>query len=92
MSKVDLDEIYNPSHKLKSEIYKTIHHQSLTDKKNKFFQKSILNLVKEKKEKVSGEELFQRLNDLRLKEQKKQKIINYCFLSAFVGILVFLSF
>ena len=92
MSKVDLDEIYNPSHKLKSEIYKTIHHQSLTDKKNKFFQNHILNLVKEKKEKVSGEELFQRLNDLRLKEQKKQKIINYCFLSAFVGILVFLSF
>ena len=92
MSKVDLDEIYYPSHKLKSEIYKTIHHQSLTDKKNKFFQNHILNLVKEKKEKVSGEELFQRLNDLRLKEQKKQKIINYCFLSAFVGILVFLSF
>lgn len=92
MSKVDLDEIYNPSHKLKSEIYKTIHHQSLTDKKNKFFQKSILNLVKEKKEKVSGEELFQRLNDLRLKEEKKQKIITYCFLSAFVGILGFLSY
>jgi len=92
MSKIDLDEIYNPSHKLKSEIYKTIHHQSLTDKKNKFFQKSILNLVKEKKEKVSGEELFQRLNDLRLKEEKKQKIITYCFLSAFVGILGFLSY
>ena len=92
MSKVDLDEIYYPSHKLKSDNYKTIHHQSLTDKKNKFFQKSILNLVKEKKEKVSGEELFQRLNDLRLKEQKKQKIITYCFLSAFVGILGFLSF
>ena len=46
MSKVDLDEIYYPSHKLKSEIYKTIHHQSLTDKKNKFFQNHILNLVK----------------------------------------------
>jgi len=92
MSKIDLNEIYNPSHKLKSEIYKTIHHQSLTDKKNKFFQKSILNLVKEKKEKVSGEELFQRLNDLRLKEEKKQKIITYCFLSAFVGILGFLSY
>ena len=92
MSKIDLNEIYNPSHKLKSEIYKTIHHQSLTDKKNKFFQKSILNLVKEKKEKVSGEELFQRLNDLRLKEEKKQKIITYCFLSAIVGILGFLSY
>ena len=94
MSKVDLDEIYNPSHKLKSEFYKTIHHQSLTDKKNKFFQNHILNLVKEKKEKekVSVKELFQRLNDLRLKEQKKQKIITYCFLSAFVGILGFLSF
>ena len=92
MSKVDLDEIYNPSHKLKSEIYKTIHHQSLTDKKNKFFQNHILNLVKEKKEKVSGEELFQKLNNSRLKEQKKQKIITYCFLSAFIGILGFLSF
>ena len=41
MSKVDLDEIYNPSYKLKSDIYKTIHHQSLTDKKNKLFQNSI---------------------------------------------------
>jgi len=92
MSKVDLDEIYNPSHKLKSDIYKTIHHQSLTDKKNKFFQKSILNLVKEKKEKVSGEEILQRLNDLRLKEQKKQKIIFYSFWSFLFGILVFLSF
>ena len=92
MSKVDLDEIYSPSHKLKSDIYKTIHHQSLTDKKNKFFQNSILNLVKEKKEKVSGKELFQRLNDLRLKEQKKQKIISYCFWSSLFGVLVFLSF
>ena len=92
MSKVDLDEIYNPSHKLKSDIYKTIHHQSLTDKKNKFFQKSILNLVKEKKEKVSGEEILQRFNDLRLKEQKKQKIIFYSFWSFLFGILVFLSF
>jgi len=92
MSKVDLDEIYNPSHKLKSDIYKTIHHQSLTDKKNKFFQNSILNLAKEKKKKVSGEELFQRLNDLRLKEQKIQKIITYGFLSALVGILGFFSF
>jgi len=92
MSKVDLDEIYNPSHKLKSNIYKTIYHQSLTDKKNKFFQKSILNLVKEKKEKVSGEEILQRLNDLRLKEQKKQKIIFYSFWSFLFGILVFLSF
>jgi Trk K+ transport system NAD-binding subunit len=92
MSKIDLDEIYNPSHKLKSDIYKTIHHQSLTDKKNKLFQNSILNLAKEKKKKVSGEELFQRLNDLRLKEQKIQKIITYCFLSALVGILGFFSF
>jgi len=92
MSKIDLDEIYNPSHKLKSNYYKTIHHQSLTNKKNKFFQNSILNLAKEKKKKVSGEELFQRLNDLRLKEEKKQKIITYCFLSAFVGILGFLSY
>jgi len=92
MSKVDLDEIYNPSHKLKSEIYKTIHHQSLTDKKNKFFQNNILNLVKEKKEKASGEELFQKLHNSRVKEQKKEKIITYCFLSALVGILVFLSF
>ena len=31
MSKADLIEIYNPSHKLKSDIYKTIHYQSLTD-------------------------------------------------------------
>ena len=92
MSKVDLDEIYNPSHKLKSEIYKTIHHQSLTDKKNKFFQNHILNLVKEKKEKVSGEKLFQKLNNSRLQEQKKQKIISYCFWSSLFGILVFLSF
>ena len=92
MSKVDLDEIYNPSHKLKSEIYKTIHHQSLTDKKNKFFQNHILNLAKEKKEKVSGEELFQKLNSSRVKEQKKQKIISYCFWSSLIGILVFLSF
>ena len=92
MSKVDLDEIYNPSHKLKSEIYKTIHHQSLTDKKNKFFQNHILNLVKEKKEKVSGEKLFQNLNNSRLQEQKKQKIITYCFWSSLFGILVFLSF
>jgi Trk K+ transport system NAD-binding subunit len=92
MSKIDIDEIYNPSHKLKSNYYRTIHHQSLTDKKNKFFQNSILNLAKEKKKKVSGVELFQRLNDLRLKEQKKQKIIIYCFLSAFVGILGFFSF
>ena len=92
MSKVDLDEIYNPSHKLKSEIYKTIHHQSLTDKKNKFFQNHILNLVKEKKEKVSGEELFKELNNSRLKAQKKQKIISYCFWSSLFGILVFLSF
>ena len=92
MSKVDLDEIYNPSHKLKSEFYKTIHHQSLTDKKNKFFQFYILNLVKEKKEKVSGEKLFQKLNNSRLKEQKKQKIISYCFWSSLFGILVFLSF
>ena len=92
MSKVDLDEIYNPSHKLKSEIYKTIHHQSLTDKKNKFFQNHILNLVKEKKEKVSGEKLFQKLNNSRLQEQKKQKIITYCFWSSLFGILVFLSF
>jgi len=92
MSKVDLDEIYNPSHKLKSDIYKTIHHQSLTDKKNKFFQNHILNLVKEKKEKVSGEELFKELNNSRLKEQKKQKIITYCFWSSLIGILVFLNF
>jgi hypothetical protein len=48
------------------------------------FQNSILNLAKEKKKKVSGEELFQRLNDLRLKEQKIQKIITYSFLSALV--------
>ena len=79
MSKIDLDEIYNPSHKLKSNYYKTIHHQSLTDKKNKFFQNHILNLVKEKKEKVSGEELFQRLNDLRLKEQKNKKLFRIVF-------------
>ena len=92
MSKIDLDEIYNPSHKLKSDIYKTIHHQSLTDKKNKFFQNCILNLAKEKKEKVSGEELFQKLYDSEMKEQKKQKIITYCFLSALVGILGFFSF
>jgi hypothetical protein len=56
------------------------------------FQNSILNLAKEKKKKVSGEELFQRLNDLRLKEQKIQKIITYGFLSALVGILGFFSF
>jgi len=92
MSKIDLDEIYNPSHKLKSNYYKTIHHQSLTNKKNKFFQNSILNLAKEKKKKVSGEEIFQRFNNSKLKEQKKQKIITYCFLSAFVGILGFFSF
>ena len=92
MSKIDLDEIYNPSYKLKSDFYTTIHHQSLTDKKNKFFQKSILNLVKEKKEKVSGKEILQRFNDLRLKEQKKQKIIFYSFWSFLFGILVFLSF
>ena len=92
MSKVDLDEIYNPSHKLKSDFYTTIHHQSLTDKKNKFYQNHISNLLKEKKEKVSGEEILQRFNDLRLKEQKKQKIIFYSFWSFLFGILVFLSF
>ena len=92
MSKIDLDEIYNPSHKLKSDIYKTIHHQSLTDKKNEMFQNSILNLAKEKKKKMSGEELFQKLYDSEMKEQKKQKIITYCFLSALVGILGFISF
>lgn len=92
MSKIDLDEIYNPSHKLKSGFYETIHHQSLTDKKNKFFQNHISTLIKEKKEKVSSEALFQKLNNSRFKEQKKQKIITYCFLLAFIGLSFFLSF
>ena len=92
MSKVDLDEIYNPSHKLKSNYYKTIHYQSLTDKKNKFFQNSILNLAKEKKKKVSGEELFQRLNDLRLKKQKNKKLFRIVFYQLLLEFWVFLVF
>ena len=48
--KIKLDEIYNPSHKLKSGFYETIHHQSLTTK-NKFF-KIVFQQLK-KKGKVS---------------------------------------
>ena len=88
MSKIDLNEIYNPSHKLKSDIYKTIHHQSLNDKKNKFFQKSILNLVKEKKDPSSSKVLFEKLTEQKIIENEKSKKIKYIIF----GSAVFLVF
>jgi hypothetical protein len=76
MSKVDLEEIYNPSHKLKSDIYKAIQQQSLDNKKNKLFKKDILNFVKEKKDPSSSKVLFEKLTNKKLLKMKKVKKLN----------------
>ena len=82
MSKVDLDEIYNPSHKLKSNIYKAIQQQSLDNKKNKLFKKDILNFVKEKKDEEDSENSFEMDQDKiesKMKEDGNTKLIRMLF-------------
>ena len=49
-----------------------------------------LNFTSFAEDKNPASELFQRLNDLRLKEQKIQKIITYSFLSALVVVFCLL--
>ena len=77
MSKIDLDEIYNPSHKLKSNIYKAIQQQSLDNKKNKHFKNEVLISVKEKKNSSSSEVLFKKLTEQKIIENEKSKKIKY---------------
>lgn len=91
MSKIDLDEIYNPSHKLKSNIYKAIQQQSLDNKKNKLFKNDILNLVKEKKDPSSSKVLFEKLNEQKIIENEKSKKIKYIIFGSAV-LLVFSTY
>lgn len=91
MSKVDLEEIYNPSHKLKSNIYKTIQQQSLDNKKNKLFKNEILNSVKEKKDPSSSKVLFEKLTERKIIENEKSKKIKYIIFGSAV-LLVFSTY
>ena len=91
MSKVDLDEIYNPSHKLKSNIYKAIQQQSLDNKKYKHFKNDILNSVKEKKNPSSSKVLFEKLTEQKIIENKKSKKIKYIIFGSAV-LLVFSTY
>lgn len=91
MSKVDLDEIYNPSHKLKSNIYKAIQQQSLDNKKNKLFKNEVLNSVKEKKNSSSSEVLFKKLTEQKIIENEKSKKIKYMIFGSAV-LLVFSTY
>jgi hypothetical protein len=91
MSKVDLDEIYNPSHKLKSNIYKAIKQQSLDNKKNKLFKKDILNFVKEKKDPSSSKVLFEKLSKQKIIENEKSKKIKYIIFGS-AAFLVFSTY
>lgn len=91
MSKVDLDEIYNPSHKLKSNIYKAIQQQSLDNEKNKLFKNDILNLVNEKKDPSSSKVLFEKLTEQKIIENKKSKKIKYIIFGS-AAFLVFSTY
>ena len=91
MSKVDLDEIYNPSHKLKSNIYKAIKQQSLDNKKNKLFKKDILNFLKEKKDPSSSKVLFEKLTEQKIIENEKSKKIKYIIFGS-AALLVFSTY
>lgn len=91
MSKVDLDEIYNPSHKLKSNIYKAIKQQSLDNKKNKLFKNEILNSVKEKKDPSSSKVLFEKLTEQKIIENEKSKKIKYIIFGS-AALLVFSTY
>lgn len=91
MSKIDLDEIYNPSHKLKSNIYKAIQQQSLDNKKNKLFKNEVLNSVKEKKNSSSSEVLFKKLTEQKIIENEKSKKIKYIIFGSAV-LLVFSTY
>ncbi|WP_440912142.1 hypothetical protein [Candidatus Pelagibacter sp.] len=91
MSKVDLNEIYNPSHKLKSNIYKAIQQQSLDNKKNKLFKNEVLNSVKEKKNPSSSEVLFKKLTEQKIIENEKSKKIKYMIFGSAV-LLVFSTY
>lgn len=91
MSKIDLDEIYNPSHKLKSNIYKAIQQQSLDNKKNKLFKNEVLNSVKEKKNSSSSEVLFKKLTEQKIIENEKSKKIKYMIFGSAV-LLVFSTY
>ncbi|MGL3827899.1 hypothetical protein [Candidatus Pelagibacter communis] len=91
MSKIDLDEIYNPSHKLKSNIYKAIQQQSLDNKKNKLFKNDILNSVKEKKDPSSSKVLFEKLTEQKIIENEKSKKIKYIIFGSAV-LLVFSTY
>ena len=91
MSKIDLNEIYNPSHKLKSNIYKAIQQQSLDNKKNKLFKNEVLNSVKEKKNSSSSEVLFKKLTEQKIIENEKSKKIKYIIFGSAV-LLVFSTY
>ena len=91
MSKIDLDEIYNPSQKLKSNIYKAIQQQSLDNKKNKLFKNEVLNSVKEKKNSSSSEVLFKKLTEQKIIENEKSKKIKYMIFGSAV-LLVFSTY
>ena len=91
MSKIDLNEIYNPSHKLKSNIYKAIQQQSLDNKKNKLFKNEVLNSVKEKKNSSSSEVLFKKLTEQKIIENEKSKKIKYMIFGSAV-LLVFSTY
>ena len=91
MSKVDLDEIYNSSHRLKSNIYKAIQQQSLDNKKNKLFKNDILNSVKEKKDPSSSKVLFEKLTKQKIIENEKSKKIKYIIFGS-AALLVFSTY
>ena len=91
MSKVDLDEIYNPSHKFKSNIYKAIKQQSLDNKKSKLFKKDILNFLKEKKDPSSSKVLFEKLTEQKIIENEKSKKIKYIIFGS-AALLVFSTY
>ena len=91
MSKIDLDEIYNPSHKLKSNIYKAIQQQSLDNKKNKLFKNEVLISVKEKKDPSSSKVLFKKLTEQKIIENEKSKKIKYMIFGSAV-LLVFSTY
>ena len=91
MSKIDLDEIYNPSQKLKSNIYKAIQQQSLDNKKNKLFKNEVLISVKEKKDPSSSKVLFKKLTEQKIIENEKSKKIKYMIFGSAV-LLVFSTY
>ena len=91
MSKIDLNEIYNPSHKLKSNIYKVIQQQSLDNKKNKLFKNEVLISVKEKKDPSSSKVLFKKLTEQKIIENEKSKKIKYMIFGSAV-LLVFSTY